>query len=263
MSLRALIFDFDGTLADTEETHRQAFNYAFLHLGLKWEWPAPLYRELLRTSGGKERIDRFIETLPVPATEKARLRQIAPAIHREKSRLHADLIGDGRCPLRPGIARLFDEARAAGVRLAIVATTHAENVAILLTRHLGPGALHRFSCVAGGDHVANKKPAPDLYRLALAMIGEPARHCAAFEDSANGLRAAKAAGIFTVLTPSQWTAGEDFTEADIVLPHLGDLDHELPARESAVVGGARLGLPELRRLHAAATRAMALEGPAP
>ena len=261
MSLQALIFDFDGTLADTEETHRQAFNSTFLRLGLKWEWPKKLNRELLGTSGGKERIGRFIESLPISLAEKARLRQLVPAIHREKTRLYAELIADGRCALRPGIVRLLNEAQTAGVRLAIVSTTNADNVAILLTRHLGASALHMFSCIACGDHVAHKKPAPDVYHLALAMLGEQAHHCIAFEDSLNGLRAAKAAGIFTVMTPSEWTAGEDFGDADLLLPHLGDREHELPVQDAAAVGGAWLGLAELRRRHAAATGAMALEGP--
>ncbi len=258
--LAALIFDVDGTLADTEETHRQAFNYAFLHFGLGWEWPKPLYRELLMTSGGKERIAGFIDTLQIPAAEAARLRQLVPAIHREKTRLYAELIADGRCPLRPGIVRLIDDARGSGVRLAIASTTTPENVHALLTRHLGDGALQMFACIACGDHVERKKPAPDIYELALATLGCPARRCIAFEDSANGLRAAKASGLYTVVTPSQWTMGENFADADLVLSHLGDSAHPLPPAQAAAAGGPWLGLRELRSLHAAATGAAAQEG---
>lgn len=250
--LGALIFDVDGTLADTEETHRQAFNYAFLEFGLDWQWGKPLYRELLKTSGGKERIALYIGTLPA-AAGSARLRQLVPAIHRAKTRLYAELIADGRCRLRPGIERLFEDARSAGIRLAIASTTTAENVHALLTRHLGADALQRFACIACGDHVERKKPAPDIYALALATLGEPARRCVAFEDSANGLRAAKAAGLCTVVTPSQWTLGEDFGAADLVLSHLGDPGHPLPPAQAARVGGPWLGLSELRSLHAAAT----------
>ena len=250
--LGALIFDVDGTLADTEETHRQAFNYAFLEFGLDWEWGKPLYRELLKTSGGKERIALYLETLPA-AARSTRLRQLVPAIHRAKTRLYAELIADGRCRLRPGIERLFEDARSAGVRLAIASTTTAENVHALLTRHLGADALQRFACIACGDHVERKKPAPDIYALALATLGEPARRCVAFEDSANGLRAAKAAGLCTVVTPSQWTLGEDFGAADLLLSHLGDPGHPLPPAQAAMVGRPWLGLSELRSLHAAAT----------
>jgi len=254
--LAALIFDVDGTLADTEETHRQAFNYAFLHFGLGWEWGKPLYRELLKTSGGKERIARFIGTLPVPAAETARLHQLVPAIHRQKTRLYAELIADGRCPLRPGVARLLDEARASGIRLAIASTTTPENVDALLTRHLGEGAMRLFACIACGDHVERKKPSPDIYTLALATLGCPARRCIAFEDSANGLRAAKACGLYTVVTPSQWTMGESFGDADLVLSHLGDPAHPLPPAQAAAAGGPWLGLRELRRLHDRHTAAM-------
>lgn len=249
--LRALIFDVDGTLADTEETHRQAFNCAFLDFGLGFEWSKPLYRELLKTSGGKERLARYLATLALAPTEASRLAQLVPAIHRQKTRLYAELIADGRCPLRPGVARLLDEARSAGLRLAIASTTTPENVSALLTRQLGPGALQLFACIACGDHVERKKPAPDIYVLALATLGESARGCVAFEDSGNGLRAAGACGLYTVVTPSQWTLGEDFGDADHVLSHLGDPAHPLPPAQAAAIGGPWLGLRELRGLHAA------------
>jgi HAD superfamily hydrolase (TIGR01509 family) len=252
--LRALIFDVDGTLADTEETHRQAFNYAFVAFRLDWEWPKTLYRELLRTSGGKERIGRFVETLPLPEGEKRRLTALAPAIHREKTRLYTELIADGRCPLRPGVARLLGEASASGIRLAIASTTSPQNVDALLTRHLGPGALRLFDAIACSDHVHVKKPAPDIYHLALAMLGLPAQACVAFEDSPNGLRAAKAAELFTVVTPSVWTADEDFRDADLELPHLGDERHPLPPEIATVLGSAWLDLAALRRMHAASFR---------
>jgi HAD superfamily hydrolase (TIGR01509 family) len=186
-----------------------------------------------------------------------------PALHREKTRLYAELIADGRCLLRPGVARLFDEANSAGVRLAIASTTTAENVHALLGRHLGADALHRFGCIACGDHVQRKKPAPDIYTLALSTLRQPADACVAFEDSANGLRAARAAGLFTVVTPSSWTTGEDFSDADIVLPHLGDTPHPLGAADAAEVGAPWLGLRELRALRAAAAGRGAIEGAHP
>ena len=255
MSLEALIFDVDGTLADTEETHRQAFNFAFLRCELKWEWTKPLYRELLKISGGKERIARYIETLPVSAAGTARLRQRVTAIHRTKTELYAELIGDGRCPLRPGVARLLAEAREAGLMLAIASTTTAANVNALLTRHLGRSGTRQFHTIACGDLVLQKKPAPDIYRLALSSLGLPAGRCVAFEDSLNGLRAARAAGLFTVVTVSQWTAGENFSDADLELAHLGDAEHPLPAAQAAAVGNDWLGVAELRSLHATATQA--------
>lgn len=255
MSLNALIFDVDGTLADTEETHRQAFNHAFLQFDLKWEWSQPVYRQLLKTSGGSERIVVFIRTLSLPMPEKARLYQLVAAVHRAKTQLYRELIADGRCPLRPGVVRLLDEARASGIRLAIASTSAAANTHALLTRHLGAGALRMFDAIACAEHVQQKKPAPDIYRLALATLGEPASRCVAFEDSGNGLRAAKAAGLYTVVTPSQWTAGEQFADADLQLSHLGDPQHELPPGEAARVGGRWLGLAQLQTLHAATRHA--------
>ncbi|TMG95878.1 MAG: HAD family hydrolase [Betaproteobacteria bacterium] len=254
MSLEALIFDVDGTLADTEETHRQAFNYTFLRFDLKWEWTKPLYRELLKISGGKERINHYIGTLAVPLAERARLCQLVPSIHREKTALYTQLIADGRCPLRPGVARLLAEAQEAGVWLAVASTTTAANVDALLTRHLGRGSLRQFHTIACGDLVEQKKPAPDIYERALSTLGLPADRCVAFEDSRNGLYAAKAAGLFTVVTTSQWTEGDDFTDADLQLSYLGDADHPLPPAQAARVGGPWLGFCELRSLHEKATR---------
>ncbi len=248
--LRALLFDVDGTLADTEETHRQAFNLAFLRLELGWEWGRELYRDLLRTSGGKERIDTYIQSLPLLAAEKAQRRKLVGVIHRTKTRIYGELIADGRSPLRPGVARLIREARAAGLKLAIASTTTAANVDTLLSRHLGEQARDSFSAIACGDQVSAKKPAPDIYSLALASLGLPAEACVAFEDSANGLRAAKAAGLFTIVTPTPWTAGQDFAGADLRLSHLGDPGQPLTAAERDRIGGPWLGLAQLEALHA-------------
>jgi HAD superfamily hydrolase (TIGR01509 family) len=253
MSLKALVFDVDGTLADTEETHRQAFNHAFVRFGLDWEWTKPRYRTLLEVSGGHERIRHYIEGLPAGDAEKRRLRAIAPAIHAEKTRLYTELIGDGRCPLRPGIARILDEAQDAGVQLAIASTTTSANVDALLARHLGPAGRARFKAMACANHVARKKPAPDVYQLVVAMLGRASAECVAFEDSRNGLRAAKQAGLFTVVTPSPWTEDDDFGEADLVLPHLGGPEHRLPPALAAKVGGPWLGLRELASRHAEAS----------
>jgi HAD superfamily hydrolase (TIGR01509 family) len=226
MTLKALVFDFDGTIADTEETHRQAFNYAFVRFGLGWEWTKPMYRELLKVSGGKERIAHYVSTLRVPAADKARLARLVPAIHAAKTELYVELVGDGRCPLRPGIERLLDEACGRALQIAIASTSSLASINALLGRQVAGRC--RFTAIACAEHVEAKKPAPDVYRLALAMLGRGAERCVAFEDSANGLRAAKAAGLYTIVTPSQWTEGDDFGEADLVLPHLGDAGHPLP-----------------------------------
>ena len=252
MSLAALIFDVDGTLADTEETHRQAFNYAFLRFGLDWEWSRTRYRELLGISGGKERITHFIGTLAESAAEKARLSRLVPAIHRAKTELYTELIADGRCLLRPGVTRLIAEARRAEVKLALASTTTASNIHALLTRHMGRGGMRCFDTIACGDLVDRKKPAPDIYRAALATLGLSPASCVAFEDSHNGLRAAKAAGLYTVVTRSQWTVGDAFDDADLELSHLGDTGCPLPPEQARIVGASWLGLEQLNALHAGA-----------
>jgi HAD superfamily hydrolase (TIGR01509 family) len=253
MPLEALIFDVDGTLADTEETHRQAFNAAFIQFELWWDWSPQQYAELLAVSGGKERIAHYIERLEVPAAERARLRQLVPAIHREKTRLFTELIADGRAPFRPGVARLIREARAAGCKVAIASTTTAANVEALISSNLGQDAYREFAVIACGDQVPEKKPAPDIYNLVLAELGLPAAACVAFEDSGNGVRAAKAAGLFTVVTPTLWTVAQDFSGADLVLHSLGDPRAPVDPAAEKVIGAKWLTLEALARLHAART----------
>ena len=222
--LEALIFDLDGTLADTEETHRQAFNAAFIEFALWWDWSPPLYARLLEISGGKERLRHYIGTLGVPAAERARLLQTVHALHDTKTRIYTELIVRGQRPFRPGVRALLEAAKSAGLKLAIASTTTSANVAALLQANLGAASDIAFDVIACGDQVLVKKPAPDIYRLSLASLRLPAEACVAFEDSLNGLRAAKAAGLATVVTPSRWTAEEDFTGADLVLPSLEGLD---------------------------------------
>lgn len=234
MTLQALLFDVDGTLADTEETHRQAFNAAFLELRLPYEWDASHYERLLRVSGGKERLAHFFDSLPVPAAERARLIASVGHLHRVKTERYAELVASGGSPLRPGVARLLDEAFAAGLRVGIASTTTSANVAALLEAELGPGSNRRFAVIACGDVVPEKKPAPDIYRLALSVLGLGPAAAVAFEDSANGLAAAKAAGLYTVVTPTRWTRSQDFGRADLERENLGDLTlDELRARHAA------------------------------
>jgi len=221
--LAGLIFDLDGTLADTEETHRQAFNAAFIELGLWWDWSPPLYTKLLAVSGGKERLQHYIGTMKVPDAERDRLQQLVPGIHATKTRIYTELLVRGQRPFRPGVTELLAAARGAGLKLAIASTTTSANVSALLQANLGTAPDVAFDVVVCGDQVAEKKPAPDLYRLALASLRLPSEACIAFEDSLNGLRAAKAAGLVTVVTPSRWTAEEEFAGADLVLPSLEGL----------------------------------------
>ena len=228
MTIEALIFDLDGTLADTEEAHRLAFNLAFERYRLGWNWSRDEYRVLLKTTGGKERLGAYIGQLTLSPTERQRLNALMPAIHAEKTKFYSSVVNDGAIPLRYGVARLLDEALAAGCRLALASSTTAVNVDALLHSTLGARGLDMFSVIVCGDQVRAKKPAPDIYKQALWHLDLPADRAVAFEDSTNGLQAAVAAGLWTVITPNFWTEGGDFAAASLVLPYFGDETHPLP-----------------------------------
>jgi beta-phosphoglucomutase-like phosphatase (HAD superfamily) len=247
----ALIFDVDGTLADTEELHRQAFNEAFFSCSVDWRWGPALYAELLQITGGKERIAHYISQQQMAAAERGRLLRLIPQIHAAKTRLYRELVGLGHLRPRVGVLRLMNEARNAGIKLAIASTTSPENVESLLLSSFGDDSPRWFSAIATGDVVARKKPAPDIYNLALEMLGLAPHRAIAFEDSAIGVRAAKAAGLFTVATPTLWTIGQDFSEADLVLTSLADPDKPLYATDELRIGAKYLGLEQLARLHSA------------
>lgn len=238
MQIDALIFDVDGTIADTEEAHRVAFNRAFEWHGLGWHWPAAEYRELLKVAGGKERIRSYLDALPVSDAERGRLGTMVRDIHFDKTRLYSAAIKDGGVPLRVGVARLLDEALARGCKLAIASTATAATIDALLQSAFGPRGLDMFTVIACGDHVARKKPAPDIYQLALRALEVRPGHAVAFEDSAHGLRAATAAGLCTIVTSNFWTEQHDFVDAALVLPHLGGPEFPLPGEPGRQLSGA-------------------------
>lgn len=220
--LQALIFDVDGTLADTEDAHRAAFNAAFAQAGLGWHWNEALYTRLLDVAGGKERIAQFWQMVDPVEARSHRARNLTERIHAIKTRLYAQQVAGGKLALRPGVQRLIREAHAAGLPMAIATTTTPDNVEALLRTPFGPDWRKFFVAVCDGASTAPKKPAPDVYHRALRALDVPAHACIAFEDSENGLRAATAAGIPTIVTPTAYTALHFFGGALLVLPHLGD-----------------------------------------
>lgn len=225
MRPEALIFDVDGTLAETEELHRRAFNETFAAAGLAWHWSRDDYGRLLRTTGGKERIARHMAEIAEPDGSRD-----IHALHRAKTDRYTRLMAAGGAELRDGVAALIAEARAAGLRLAIATTTSRPNVEALCRATFGRSAEAVFDALACGDEVAAKKPAPDVYRLALDRLGLPPSACVAFEDSANGLRSARAAGLACIVTPSAYTRDEDFAGAALLadsVSALGGLDNLL------------------------------------
>ena len=216
--IKALIFDVDGTLAETErDGHRPAFNAAFAECGLDWHWDEVLYGELLAITGGKERMRHYAERYAPDIAARPDLDALIKQVHAAKTAHYVRLIGEGRLPLRPGVAELIAEARAAGIRLAIATTTSPENVTALLDASLAPGSSDWFAVIGAGDVVAAKKPAPDIYRWVLDRLALPAGACLAIEDSENGLRAALHAGLRCLVTVSEYTRGQNFSGATAIL----------------------------------------------
>lgn len=225
MNIKALIFDVDGTLADTErDGHRPAFNLSFADAGLDWHWSPELYGELLEVTGGKERIAHYIKQHCPHFTppDGSPLDEFIAGLHRAKTRHYIELLARGDIPLRPGVARFLGEAREAGLRLAIATTTTPENVTALLRSTLGEASIGWFEVIAAGDVVPAKKPAPDIFIYAMAQLGLPPEACLAVEDSANGLASSRASGLQTLVTVNDYTLDHDFSQACAVLDHLGE-----------------------------------------
>ena len=229
-ALAALIFDVDGTLAETEEWHREAFNEAFKEAGLNWHWDQAKYAALLEVTGGKERIAYHIrrEGLTPMAPERI------AALHRDKTARYTARVAAGGLTLRPGVRRLMAEAKRARLKLAIATTTSRPNVMALLK---SVGDVPAFDVIAAGDEVANKKPAPDIFLAALRDLALPAEACFAVEDTLNGVKSAIGAGLRVLVTTSQYGGTGPFPGALGVVSDLGE--PRAPAR--GLAGATPLG----------------------
>jgi HAD superfamily hydrolase (TIGR01509 family) len=222
-NLKAVIFDVDGTLAETErDGHRPAFNAAFKEFGLDWDWDVPLYGELLAVTGGKERMRAYCQKYRPEFLARADADTVIAELHKAKTRHYVAFMERGEIPPRPGVVRLIKELQAAGVRLAIATTTTPANVDALLAHTLNGLPAGTFEVIGAGDIVPAKKPAPDIYTWVLDKMGLPASACIAVEDSRNGVLAARGAGLPVLVAESSYTVGEDFTGSAAVLSDLGE-----------------------------------------
>ena len=222
--LQAILFDVDGTLADTEETHRQAFNRAFREFGLDWDWTPRLYAELLAISGGHERMRYFGRDLVSEFASEDAFEHFIADLHRVKTSMYADMLVSGAVPLRAGVRRLIDAARAEGVGMSIATSTAMSNVRTLLDCNLPADWPDWFTAIETCDSVAEKKPSPAVYAAVLAETGYDPKRCVAIEDTVNGLRAAVSAQLTTIVTTHYFTRHEHFPDAVLVLDSLGEPD---------------------------------------
>jgi len=222
MSLKALIFDVDGTLANTEhDGHLRAFNETFELFELDWRWDSKLYSDLLSVSGGKERLVHYISHYNPNLKRDLSVSDIID-IHNKKTEIFVEHVANGQVSLRVGVERLIEEAVDSGLRLGIATTTSLKNVEALMTSTLGESALNRFEVIGAGDVVKSKKPAADIYRYVLDKMSLSCHECIAFEDSGIGFTSATSAGLRTVVTLSEYTKTKNFQGALVVLDHLGD-----------------------------------------
>lgn len=235
MGVSAIIFDCDGVLADTERYgHLPAFNQTFREVGVPLHWSEEEYGRKLQIAGGKERMasdltPEFVRVHGLPADPEGRAALLA-GWHKRKTEIYTEMVAAGKLPPRPGIRRIIGEAQDAGWKLAVASTSAEPSVRAILDRAAGPERAARFDVLLAGDCVPHKKPAPDIYLLALERLGVDPAGVLVIEDSRNGLEAAVAAGLCCLITVNGYTEHEDFSEAALVVSSLGD-----PGEERSVV----------------------------
>lgn len=249
--IEALLWDVDGTLAETErDGHRLAFNDAFASMGLAWAWGVVRYGELLRVTGGRERILADMPTHgDAPATRPER-EALARELHRRKNSAYERRLSEGAITLRPGVRELLDEAATRGLRMAIVTTTSRANVTALLRHALGPTQRPLFETAVCGEDVAEKKPDPEAYTLALQRLALPPLATLAIEDSPAGVAAARAADVPVIVTRSTYFGSDTVEGVVAVGPGLHTRSGWRPALNAAEDGDGRVTLDDLLEWHA-------------
>jgi len=236
MTLKGIIFDVDGTLADTEEYHRQAFNKAFTEFDLEWHWSKQDYHDLLSISGGKERFKICLNQDPDLKARIDNVPEFISDLHQCKSHHYRSMLASGHIRLRPGIERLINEAVSEGIMLGVATSSSEANFLTLIQQTLNVEPRKLFSAVVTSDLVTDKKPSPVVYQCALAEMGLTAEHCIAIEDTSNGNKAARFAGLKVIITTHAYTTDNDFSGASLVVNHLGDSNNPNTVSQGDAMG---------------------------
>ena len=234
--LKAIIFDMDGTLADTEDIHRLAFNQAFSEYDFPWQWSVEEYKKLLCISGGRERIRNYFQERKIVPENNEDLCHLAESVHKRKSDVYREMLVAGHIQLRQGVKRLFDDAMSKNITLAIATSSSRKNVETLLLNALDKNALSFFPVIVTSDIVEDKKPSPAVYHLALAKLGLEPQHCVALEDTYNGNKAAIDAKLKTVITTNMYTIDDDFAHASLVVGQLGENEQPFTVQSGNTFG---------------------------
>ncbi len=224
MLLSAVLFDVDGTMAETEDLHRRSFNESFKEFNLDWYWDEPIYRELINIGSGKERIEYYIKRAWPEMLDYKNLSKYIDSIHKVKNEIFEDFIMESEVKMRPGVMRLINELKEKEIRIAIVSSTSENNLITLFEKGLGVDPKLTFDLIAHGDCTQNKRPSPEIYEWVLERLRLPSQSCIAIEDSLRGVESAKNSNINVLVTPSIFTRGEDFTDAKLVVSDLGEED---------------------------------------
>lgn len=247
--IKAIIFDFDGTIVDTEERHRQAFNKAFEEFNIPFQWNVTEYIRLLAISGGRERILKFLLAKNFNAHGNESMRDYVFKLHQRKSEIYrSDIAANYPISPRTGIVRLIAEARQKGIAMAIATSSSGKNVTELLKNALGTQALSYFKLIATCDIIISQKPSPAVYQYTLANLGINPANCIAIEDTYSGNRAVLAAGIKSVITTHALTTNEDFSGADLVVDHLGEPDKSFIAASGNTFNASYVNIGVLEKI---------------
>lgn len=245
MELKAVFFDLDGVIADSEDLHRRAFNAAFKEFGLAWHWDFAIYKELLSIAGGQERIRHYMGRAEPSLLKRPDCTNFIKAMHKGKNQTYNELIGREKTLLRPGVAELIESLQAEQIKCVVATSTSAENVHAALLKGFGKGYEKVFATIADGDRVEEKKPSPDLYVWALGEIGLPPNACLAIEDAPRGIEGATAADIKAVAVVSRYTVGEEFPKAAAVVDGFGSGDKPFELLRGSDFGMAHVLSPQL------------------